>query len=584
MDLEDGDTAPNLSQFMRAGGRDDSLDGEDENDMELTEALTNKIVRKRSLSAGAQTVRRPLSDVPTAPAVAHVSESSFTSSADESGSQENTQSSMSVVSSAGSNTDADNSIPIEYTIPTGRATAPATDNAVWLALRSVTHSGDEPYEETPGSDQDVPYHEREGMDSELAEAQARLNAVRMSLGLDDDDDDEEDQIQGSLEELEETSFTSSEEGSANGNDDRTVNLTGLLSRPRPSMVSEGSAPMEETRVYESGRDAEAADDELQTPKNLPSPNEEAKYTVLRSKPKSPLEERPASSTAPGPFDFTFAPNPTSVSTPKVTPGFSKPPSPTKSKSLRPTSPSKAHTPSSIPRPTAAFALPVSQASPKKRPATSEDDGGCEGAKPSPAKKLAIADRWNSAPVAKPLTVAGNTNMVKRLSPSKRAPFLAPQQEQEKSLKNHLAKRKSIAVNPSATLTTTNKLSPKKDKGRGRASFGSAPSQAWSGLERDKECEKEKARQAIALPSETRGSPNPVSPRMSRVKDVHAEERVKEKVRKIHQPPGIVEEEQEKENMGMDLIAGQRWREGVQDSSFDEEELVCYIISFAFVWC
>jgi kinetochore protein Spc7/SPC105 len=610
MDLENDNTAPNLSQFLRrdrGDDQDDSYDGEGEGDMEMTEALSNKINRKKSLS---QSVRLPLTEVSTPKATSShmvAAETSFVSSADEGESQQ-TQSSNTSLASNATDGDTETSLPIEYTIPTGRATAPASENPVWLALKNMTHSGgqdqEQSYEEEAAvSDEEALYPERQG-DPELAEAQARLSAVRMALGLDDDEEDDDPANGVSREEQE--SFTSSSEDSGEIDaGDRTINLTGYLNRLRPSTISSGSAPMEETRMHQSAtlemqsRDSDSFTPEGPSPKgaSMAAATEPPRLSVFSTPATKPVT--PASASPSKQFDFSFTPKPSSASTPKVAidkpteKAAAPPPKP------RPASPTKA---SGIPRPTAAFAAPVARVSPKKRAgaasgggeaaaatptkkrsaSTREAESG-SGAKPSPAKKVAVADRWNPNPSPVPVTApttstteaAGKgASSIKRLSPSKRAPFLAAQPQSQQnleqgqempSLKNHLAKRKSLAVFPPAGAQTAVKALP-KDKGKGRASVGSEPSNVWGGLikEKDKEnadgCEREKVRQSIALPSETRGSPRPASPRVAKVQDEHLQ----------------------KENLALRLEATEQWRETLQDQSFTEETVRATVASPRFM--
>ena len=259
MDDEDG-SAPLPADFLnqnnyQLGGSavqdDEFTDDEDEDDMEITEAIRLNIERKRSLSLGGPAraslpARRRSSIAPTTvtqgrsenqpPPPQHngdlsevreegdtsVSSATGQSFASEGSSMEETQ-------------------PIEYTAPVGKSLRPKKrPSAAWLALQAVTHAGipsdNEDENEDEEGDSGV-YQESEPM--ELTDAMSRIMKARASLGMSpgarnanttvsDMDMDEESAPAMQESSFQDDSFTSTEDSFGGDVGDRTVNMTTLV--------------------------------------------------------------------------------------------------------------------------------------------------------------------------------------------------------------------------------------------------------------------------------------------------------------------------------------------------------------------
>jgi hypothetical protein len=219
MDMDEDDTAPNLSAFItRPASEDESMEdysnnsNNDEQDMDMTSPLSKDILRKRSLSSAG---RQPLATVP-----------SNNSLSDDQSFQQSDTSQNNSHSISFSSIDPDSSQPVEYTVPMGKALRrPSAPSQEWLALRSVTHSCDTPYKAPPSDD------DGESDAMELTDALQRLTAVRRSLGL-TDEDEEDLSTDVDREDVGANETFSSTEDSFRDMDaeDRTINITGLLSR------------------------------------------------------------------------------------------------------------------------------------------------------------------------------------------------------------------------------------------------------------------------------------------------------------------------------------------------------------------
>ncbi|KAH9178909.1 hypothetical protein EDB89DRAFT_2063822 [Lactarius sanguifluus] len=222
---------------------------------------------------------------------------------------------------------------------TGDLSGPEPPTAEWLALRAMTHAGeDSPYEPPPSDmDEDESFDRGNGTDlgegdMDLTEAETRLRRMRESLGL--------------TNVPQEDSFTSSEGSSFDGDDNQTVNLTSAWRRESLGTDSSSSSPAH----------VSTSRSQLDNPDKM----------ILMHEPHSPnrtpttsVTDLPRRTTDPRPPPVFSKPGPV-FSAPKIIP-----PSPSKPKS--PASPRKAGT--------AAFALPVTRPQPKKQalPANVEDE-------------------------------------------------------------------------------------------------------------------------------------------------------------------------------------------------------------------
>ncbi|KAI9444980.1 Spc7 kinetochore protein-domain-containing protein [Lactarius indigo] len=254
-------------------------------------------------------------------------------------------------------------VPTEFTVPLNKSLRqPEPPSAEWLALRAMTHAGEDSPYEPPLSDMDEdesfdrgnPTDLGEG-DMDLTEAETRLRRMRESLGL--------------TNVPQEDSFTSSEGSSFDGGDNQTVNLTSAWRRE--SVGTDSSSVMDLTNVQ--GTSGENSADEAVI-RALP-PTFDVEECAGQSGQDSPHARASHSEPTPiTPANVTDLPRRTTD--PRPPPVFSKPgpvfsvpknipPSPSKPKS--PASPRKAGT--------AAFALPVTRPQPKKQalPASIDDE-------------------------------------------------------------------------------------------------------------------------------------------------------------------------------------------------------------------
>ncbi|KAH7927413.1 hypothetical protein BV22DRAFT_1061134, partial [Leucogyrophana mollusca] len=318
---------------------EDNFDDEDmefDEDMEVTEAIHQNILRKRSLSLGP--ARRPLAtvtapiDMSAGPGAGGSAENSFV--------EEDSTQSRSFAS------DGDTSQPMEFTVPLVRPPAPPSE--AWLALRSVTHSGNEPYQPEVSSDDD---NGPQGMD--LTDALTRLTAARASLGHGNGDDDVP----------QEESFTSTEDSfadDAENDGNQTVNVTQLMRRVSLGAGGgDANSTMDMSSTYDNqdnSRNSEVnlavdgpssppdplspteAPDRIEPPPSV-APSESqvvtppSVFTAPTSsslpQPKPPSSaNQPVSATVPKPFSFSFTPRSHAVTSP--------------TRHRAPTSPSKTH--------------------------------------------------------------------------------------------------------------------------------------------------------------------------------------------------------------------------------------------------
>ncbi|KAI5992545.1 Spc7 kinetochore protein-domain-containing protein [Pisolithus marmoratus] len=418
MEMDSDDAGYSPGAFFRASnaqevvddmqdfGYEDADDYDDGVDMDVTEAIPQNIIRKRSLSLGGP--RQPLGTLA-------VPNTSFDNQSEEEQEQRKEQS---FVEEDSAQSQGDASQPMEFTVPLVRPAKPPSD--AWLALRAVTHSGNTPY--IPSSDDE----ENAGgvREMELSDAVSRLQAARDSIGLGN----------SAGEDGQPDSFTSTEDSLAeenSGNDDegnQTVNVTQLIRRISLA-PSTGDSTMDVTSVY--------GDQGQENSSKIPSPTPATESLEVpqqthpaAEKPSSPaptrVENEPPTLVQPPnipavPQKFSFIPR---SRTPATT---GRPPSPSKSNSLLP-SPKKF---------TANFAPPVSRPVPEKRPAAAAQipDG-----RSSPAKKLSGPEKLTAGLTRRDLPQP--SIVPSRIPPSKIAPL---QSRKETQVEPGPSKRPSLGL-------------------------------------------------------------------------------------------------------------------------------------------
>ncbi|KAI6029027.1 Spc7 kinetochore protein-domain-containing protein [Pisolithus marmoratus] len=425
MDMDSDDAGYSPGAFFRESNAQEVVDGmqdfgyEDEEDyddgadMDVTEAIPQNIIRKRSLSLGGP--RQPLGNL-TVPntSLDNQSEGEQEQHKEPSFVEEDSAQSHSLGS------EGDTSQPMEFTVPLVRPAKPPSD--AWLALRAVTHSGNTPY--IPSSDDEENGGTGGVREMELSDAVSRLQAARDSIGLGN----------SAGEDGQPDSFTSTEDSFAeenSGNDDegnQTVNVTQLIRRISLA-PSTGDSTMDVTSVY--------GDQGQENSSKIPSPTPAAESLEVpqqthpgAEKPSSPtparVENEPPTLAEPpnipaAPQKFSFIPRPR---TPATT---GRPPSPSKSNSLLP-SPKKF---------TANFAPPASRPVPEKRSAAAAQipDG-----RSSPAKKPSGPEKL-TAGLTRP-DLPRPSNVPSRPSPSKIAPL---QSRKETPVEPGPSKRLSLGL-------------------------------------------------------------------------------------------------------------------------------------------
>ena len=252
-------------------------------------------------------------------------------------------------------------VPTEFTVPLNKSLRkPEPPTAEWLALRAITHAGeDSPYEPPPSDlDEDETYDRGGGIhlgegDMDLTEAETRLRRMRESLGL--------------TNVPQEDSFTSSEGSSFDAGDNQTVNLTSAWRRE--SLGTDSSSVMDPMNVQGTTGESIADEavnralshtldvDEPAGQSRQPEPHARALLSALTTSVN--VTDLPRDTADPCPPPVFSKPTPV-FSAPK-----DRPPSPSKLKP--PASPRKAGT--------AAFALPVPRPQPKKGPLPASVDNG-----------------------------------------------------------------------------------------------------------------------------------------------------------------------------------------------------------------
>jgi kinetochore protein Spc7/SPC105 len=543
-------------------------DNFDNDDMEITETIPGNFARKRSSSIG----RRPLSHVRSPPEIDdEVNES---------------QSDLSYESMQSATSD-EHSRTMEFTVPLGQSLRPASQDAAWLALRQVTHSGNEAPELEPTSDDSVQYDEGVGMN--LEDAMERLRRARDSLPL-------SSQPSQSIGQLDDT-FTSTEDSFEGDNDEgnKTLNLSRIIDRlsiETDARMSVGyqDSNMDESEVYGN------------IVQSMPGQSLQAdRPTIAQEMESSPIQQMPS----------VFQPPSTTSATGAATPRssvFTRPISPSKVKLV--SSPSKLSRPK--PAFSAAFAPPVTKPSPKKplaripakRPRTTNEDDG-DIARPNPPKKQVLADKWMETTAAREevRSSAQLASKPKQLSPSKKALFqnagvvvnsLATSAPSNgvKRPSGYFARRKSLAASASqSNLGPTS--SPKKDVGDfRRLSVGSGSSIAHlelrnqpSVLDFSSNGEKTEGVNETSSPA-----PAPVqeSPPSQTSEDlVHLPAHQDAKI--FEQPVALVPAITSPIKGALDLVsegieinakATQQWRDAVQQGDYiDEDDSVREFLSF-----
>ncbi|KAI6095270.1 Spc7 kinetochore protein-domain-containing protein [Pisolithus thermaeus] len=399
MDMDSDDTGYSPDAFFRASNTQEVADGtqdfgfEDEEDygdgadMDVTEAISHNILRKRSLSLGGP--REPLGNLT-------VARSSLDNQTEDEQGQHKEQSFVEEDSAQSHSLgpEGDTSQPMEFTVPLVRPAAPPSET--WLALRAVTHSGNTPF--IPSSDDEENGGDGGVRDMELSDAVSRLQAARACMGSENPDG--KDGQPGS--------FTSTEDSFAeenNRNDDQgnqTINVTQLIRRINLA-PSTADSTMEVTSVY--GKQGEAsvskipsptpATDSLEVPQQTHADAAKPSFsTGTESEPPTLAEPRdiPAA-----PQKFSLIPRPRTPAT-----------------AVRPPSPSKTNSHLRSPKKLSAnFAPPASRPVPEKRSATAAQipDG-----RSSPAKKPSGPQKLTAGLTRPDLPRPSNASS--KLSPSK----------------------------------------------------------------------------------------------------------------------------------------------------------------------
>lgn len=606
---EDMDLTTVISNGVDGGGSailDEEFDYDEEDyggdDMEVTQAIHGEI-RKRSVSTGG---RQALADL----SQEHEANESRSDAAN-----------SSYVSESASEM-SDLSQLMEFTVPLGQSLRPAEQDEAWLALKQMTHSGEDPNPSGPDPSSDDEEQEI-AEDMNLEDAMARLRHARDSLAPLQIDE---------FYEAEDDTFSSAENSfNDSGDDNRTMNLSQVLGRASlggDSRLSLGQeSNMDESEVYGyvvASTPQQSTAPEPPATENLDVPSHQAPPPTVFQPPQQPVNEverlpealRPRKSVSfslvpQGPSNSNTNPRASIASSlAKARPSFSAAFAPP---IVRPSP--KRPTPVTDPRVT-----------PTKRPRPSENSENVDQGTPSPAKRQALAGRWlDAAEKASeqhtPSSLAKVTSSKPRpLSPNKKSPFQPPPTTSATSSETskpssalrrpsgYFAKRKSLAVGftPTAETSSSNTTDAQKKSGiaHGRRSMGSAPSGAWtefdketgSGINNIKEkeaerCVREAIRQGTASPTPNRGSPSPTKIPPSKVSVFERPpsrepspsplpQSVPGLEPLLEEPDNLAEQPVEYEEMGqlsgnieVDMDATQQWREGIQQPEEEEEEVV-----------
>ncbi|KAI6022289.1 Spc7 kinetochore protein-domain-containing protein [Pisolithus microcarpus] len=467
MDMDSDDTGYSPDAFFRASntqevaddtqdfGYEDEEDYGDGADMDVTEAMSHNILRKRSLSLGGP--REPLGNLTVSRAsLDNQTEDEHGQNKEQSFVEEDSAQSHSL-SSVG-----DTSQPMEFTVPLVRPPEPPSE--AWLALRAVTHSGNTPY--IPSSDDEENGGDGVVRDMDLSDAVSRLQAARASMGPENPDggDDQPNSFTSTEDSFGEENSRADDEGN------QTINVTQLIRRISLA-PSTGDSTMEVTSVY--GEQGEASASKIPSPIPATDSLEVPHQThASAAKPLSPTpagtESEPPTLAEPrniaaAPQTFSFIPRPR---TPATT---GRPPSPSKANSLLP-SPKKF---------TANFAPPASRPVPEKRSATAAQipDG-----RSSPAKKPSGPRKLTAGLTRHDLPQPSSTS---KLSPNKPA---RPQVKQGTQSEAGPGKRASLGLRrPSGYLARRKSFggtgTPLSADGASQSSRPSSPNKQAMGARR-----------------------------------------------------------------------------------------------------
>jgi kinetochore protein Spc7/SPC105 len=572
MDLTTVMTAGNFQNTSSAILEEEfDYDGDSFDDMEVTEAIPGNLIRKRSLSMGRQPLSRPESNSPI-------------NEVDESQSDIGNDSMQSEGTSEGTQF-------MEFTVPLDQSLRPpAEQDEVWLALKQVTHSGNEPSEPEPVSCETPQQRGSDGM--ELEDAVERLMRARDSLPLSTQP--------ASQVYVQDDTFTSTEDSFESDSDgNKTVNLSQVISRLNMDTTARMSlgyqdSNMDESEVY--GNIAQSGPRQSSLPTGPPLteeaiPDEHVIRSTVFHPP--PSAARSAASTR----------NSLSSSSFSFTPGTV---SPSKSKSI--SSPLKI----AKPKPTfsAAFAPPVKKSSPKKfnnsvtqpsvkRPRSAQDDEAeyMDADRPSSAKKQSMAETWMGITGPREESSPPNSalaNKPRPLSPSRKALFQTdasatttpsenPSQPQPSGVRRpsgYFARRKSLAVgfNPPASQdrNTPAPQSPKKSTiAFGRSSLGPASANAWDRFDKNSNSEVTEKDGDVRGVAQRTPSPAGRSPALEPASEPGSPspEMLPAPTITISSATETSETQELSQEMEIDIDATQQWREMVQQTEYEEEEIV-----------
>ena len=631
MDVDMNDTARGPFAFLRASTASDSAiqddDDEDEGsydgEMEMTEALRENLIRRRSLAAAAAHRRTPSVVPPPTASDPPEEDTSYNEDADES--QQSYTDDNSTRSSGDTSLPAKQ--PVEYTIPLSKPLRPpAPPDELWLALRKMTHSGDTPYE-PPVSSDDEARDDGDGMD--LDHAVERLMHARSSLpsfeNSQEPGDDSFSSIDNSYDENadlgDRTMDVSKVFGKFNTGDQSAMNMTiDATSAVSETSVPHQAAPLTPAQTRIESTPAPTRSSVFQPPLSEVfqpplQPNNSAPSTGASSD-RDPAQESvsrlpfsfspKSTSTAPPTPNKTTSPSKTnSLSTRFLGPQVkSKPPPSATPPAFRP-SPKKRPNPSvgdenGIPdadRPNpakrVALAPPATRPSPKKRPNPSvgNENGTPDGERPNPAKRMALAGKW-TATVSTATSTGDSVSATnpKPLSPSKKAFFQSSRQEPPpppptSSLRRpsgYFSRRKSMGVESStvggeaAKGGAANAPSTKAGPGIGRASVGSVVLGLTNDLSRvqgkgkTSQSVADGGRQTVTAPSTTHDTHN------SRERS-SAQNRTSPTVSAVDNS-GVREESEDDEINARDVQAGmtmnltELWRDNVQQHDFAADDV------------
>lgn len=450
-----------LDQFQNSGGAEDDEftdEEEDDEDMEVTEAIRLNIERKRSLSLGGRmslpgrrmsSIPGPLTSsqshsenqIPSQhlqssslyPSLAEVEEITGEHEDDLTGQSASFLSETSAEGAA-----MDFIVPIDF--PLGQPEPPSD---VWHQLRAMTHAGanaDEP--QSSDLDEVAGFLEQQyvnvdgATDEELTDAMSRLQQARNSGNW----------LPDALQGQQDDSFASTEDSFAGEDADQTVNMTmtRLVDTNFAGMDSAIESTMDMSQVYEEAQ-AGVQQALLAHQPSLFDVSPLADRVSNLSVHSSPMRPPPPA-TVPVPFTFT-APRPR----PSTTASPAKPPTPHKGPVFAPPKSPQPHrgpvfAPPKSPQPhrgTAAFAPPIIPKSPKRAAATELPQGT---AGPSPAKKQAVGrSETASSSAANPLQ---DTTENRRGSSVRRPP-------------GYFAQRRSLGANLQGSTSATAAASPRK---------------------------------------------------------------------------------------------------------------------------